>query len=78
MTAQLVTTSVAARALTVHPTTLTRWWREGIVKPAAVTAGGHARWDVESLQAQIRAYQGEEPAPLPPSAPRFQPPAGRS
>ena len=31
-----------------------RRWQEGMVIPTLVTAGGHARWDVEDLRAQLR------------------------
>jgi hypothetical protein len=37
--------------------TLYRWWKEGLVEPAFVTASGHARWDVEDLKRQLREQQ---------------------
>ncbi|MGH8576150.1 MAG: MerR family transcriptional regulator [Gammaproteobacteria bacterium] len=43
----------------VGRSTLHRWWRTGLVTPAMVTAGGHARWDVEDLRAQLRALARE-------------------
>jgi len=51
---RLLTTGEAAKALSVDRSTLARWQREGIVTPEFVTAGGHARWDLEKLKAQIR------------------------
>lgn len=48
-----VTTGPAAEAVQVHPNTLWRWYREGLVKPAAVTAKGQTRWDVDDLRRQI-------------------------
>ncbi|GLW91761.1 MerR family transcriptional regulator [Actinokineospora globicatena] len=57
MSTRLVPTGPAAKEVGVVPTTLARWWREGLVKPAAVTAGGHARWDVDQLKRDLRALQ---------------------
>lgn len=51
---RLLTTGEAAKALSIDRSTLARWQREGIVEPEFVTAGGHARWDLEKLKAQIR------------------------
>jgi excisionase family DNA binding protein len=56
---RLLTTGEAARALSVDRSTLARWQREGKVKPAFVTAGGHARWDLEELKRQIAAGSAE-------------------
>lgn len=50
----LVATGVAAEQIGVARSTLARWWAQGLVKPALVTAGGHARWDVEDLKRQLR------------------------
>lgn len=56
VTERLVTTEEAARALNVHPVTLRRWVKAGIVSPADRTAGGHARWDVETLRDQVSKH----------------------
>lgn len=52
-----VPTGVAARELGIGRATLARWWAEGKVKPAFVTAGGHARWDVADLRQQIEEWR---------------------
>jgi DNA-binding transcriptional MerR regulator len=54
VTERLVTTGEAAKEIGVGRATLARWWAEGLVTPALVTAGGHARWDVEDLKRQLR------------------------
>lgn len=64
----LLTTAAAARSLGVAPGTLTRWRSEGRVRPASVTAGGHARWDLDDLTQQIDSIQGglmSQPATTP-------------
>jgi len=49
-----ITTGDAARALGISSATLTRWVAAGTVTPAEVTVGGHFRWDMTSLRAQLR------------------------
>jgi len=49
-----VTTGVAAREIGVSAATLTRWAAAGTVTPAERTAGGHYRWDLPVLRAQVR------------------------
>jgi DNA-binding transcriptional MerR regulator len=51
---RLITTGDAARALGISSATLTRWAAAGTVTPAERTAGGHYRWDMASLRAQLR------------------------
>jgi DNA-binding transcriptional MerR regulator len=48
-------TGEAAREIGVGRATLARWWSEGLVTPVLVTAGGHARWDVDDLKRQLAA-----------------------
>src|SRR5215831_4895300 len=48
-----VTTGVAARDLGISTATLTRWAAAGTVTPAQRTAGGHYRWDLTVLRAQV-------------------------
>jgi hypothetical protein len=49
----LVTTTVAAGALGISARSLARWWAAGKVIPATVTVGGHPRWNVATLRAQL-------------------------
>ncbi|WP_244211039.1 hypothetical protein [Amycolatopsis kentuckyensis] len=54
MQPKLVPTGVAAQALGVDRATLVRWWQDGKVEPAVVTAGGHGRWDLADLHRQLK------------------------
>jgi hypothetical protein len=54
VTGDLVPTGVAAKAIGVDRGTLVRWWQQGVVQPAVVTPGGHARWDVDQLRRDLR------------------------
>jgi len=54
MTARYITTGDAARALGISSATLNRWAAAGTVTPAERTAGGHYRWDLPVLRAQVR------------------------
>jgi DNA-binding transcriptional MerR regulator len=56
-----VTTGVAARDLGISTATLTRWAAAGTVIPAQRTAGGHYRWDLPALRAQVQRLH--KPAP---------------
>lgn len=58
---RLVGTGVAATELGVDPATLWRWAKAGVVEPELRTAGGHLRWDLESLRRQIDALPDEVP-----------------
>lgn len=73
----LVTTSEAARRVGVGRSTLWRWVTLGWIEPHSRTAGGHLRWDVERLAAQIARFRDhvqEEPAvPEPATRPEQQP-----
>jgi hypothetical protein len=53
----LVPTGVAARELGVNATTLQRWVKAGLVKPDLVTPGGHLRWDLDRLRAELRSLR---------------------
>jgi hypothetical protein len=50
----LVPTGDAAKAIGVNKRTLERWVQRGLVKPTILTPGGHGRWDVDDLKAQLR------------------------
>ena len=66
-----MTTGKAAEALGVSLTTLQRWAHQGLVTPALRTAGGHFRWDLDDLRAQLRAmdqtaqHDSTKPEPQP-------------
>jgi DNA-binding transcriptional MerR regulator len=53
MEARYVTSADAAKALGVSQTTLNRWARRGLIKPAYTTPGGQRRWDVDKLRKQL-------------------------
>jgi len=57
--ARLVSTGEAARAIGVGRRTLSRWAADGLVEPDSYTAGGHMRWDVERLRAELRRLAAE-------------------
>lgn len=59
---KLVSTGVAAEALGVAHNTLHQWWQKGIVTPALVTPGGHARWDLDELREQLRERRKSDQA----------------
>jgi hypothetical protein len=48
-----VASGEAARALGMHVRSLQRWVRDHDIEPHALTAGGHARWDVERLRREL-------------------------
>lgn len=64
--AQHVTTKPAAKAVGVHPSTLWRYYRKGLVAPAWITPGGHLRWDIAQLRLQIESMQEELALKRPP------------
>lgn len=55
-----ITTGEAARALGISTATLTRWAAAGRVTPAERTLGGHYRWDLATLRAQVRGEPQDE------------------
>lgn len=48
-----VSTGEAARALGVDIRSLQRWVQRGEIEPDYVTPGGHYRWDVERIRAEL-------------------------
>ena len=54
-----MTTGAAARELGISAATLTRWVARGLATPAEVTAGGHFRWDLDDLRAELRRGRAE-------------------
>jgi excisionase family DNA binding protein len=49
-----VTTGEAARLLGVSIRSLQQWAKDGLIEPDHVTPGGHMRWDVERVRAELR------------------------
>ncbi|TVT32749.1 MerR family transcriptional regulator [Amycolatopsis rhizosphaerae] len=60
---RLLTTGEAAKALSVDRSTLAHWMREGLVTPTSVTAGGHARWNLDDLRRQVLALAQQRREP---------------
>lgn len=54
---KLLSTGQAAAEIGVARYTLVRWWQAGTVKPALVTAGGQARWDMADLIQQLKDWR---------------------
>ena len=57
---RLITTAELARTLGLAPRTIQRYRRLGWLVPAEVSMGGHARWDVEDVRAQMRERRQQE------------------
>ena len=56
---RLVSTSELARAIGLAPRTIQAYRQAGILKPDLVSAGGHARWDVEKVRKRLREIADE-------------------
>ena len=52
---RLVTTAELARALGLSARTIQRYRQGGVLVPDLVSAGGHARWDVEKVRSRLRS-----------------------
>lgn len=50
-----VSTGEAAKALGVSIRSLQQWAKDGLIEPDFRTAGGHMRWDVDRVRADLRA-----------------------
>lgn len=50
-----MSTGEAAKALGVNLRSLQRWAAAGLIEPDYRTPGGHARWDVERVRAELRS-----------------------
>lgn len=57
---RLVTTAELARSLGLAPRTIQRYRRNGWLKPAEVSIGGHARWDIDDVRAQMQALRDRD------------------
>ena len=51
---RLVSSAELARAVSVSPRTIQNWWAAGLITPDLVTAGGHARWNIERVRDRLR------------------------
>ncbi|MGH3769475.1 MAG: MerR family transcriptional regulator [Pseudonocardiaceae bacterium] len=54
MTPAFVTTGQLAAALGVSASAVLKWYRAGLITPELVTPGGHLRWDVGGVRAQLK------------------------
>jgi DNA-binding transcriptional MerR regulator len=54
---ELVTTGALAKALGVSRAAVHRWVGIGLLVPDVTTPGGHHRWDVERVRAQLRGQK---------------------
>jgi predicted site-specific integrase-resolvase len=52
---RLLTTGEAAREIGIAGKTLSKYVRDGKIKPTFRLPSGHLRWDIEDLKAQLRA-----------------------
>jgi predicted site-specific integrase-resolvase len=57
----LLNTSEAARAIGIHPRTLTKYVTQGKVRPTLRLPSGQMRWDIDELKAQLRALDADRP-----------------
>lgn len=60
MTGRLVSAADIAREIGVSRQTVTRWVREGIICPVTRTAGGHNRFDIDQVKAELREHLREQ------------------
>ncbi len=51
---EYLTTPQAAKELNVNERTLRHWVATGLIEPDFRTAGGHMRWDVDRVRAELR------------------------
>jgi DNA-binding transcriptional MerR regulator len=61
MVERLLSTGQAAKAIGVSPRSLSRWVTEGLIEPTLVTPGGHFRFDIDHLKAQMQRKPPEGP-----------------
>lgn len=50
-------TAELAELVGLHSRTLQRYRRLGWITPETESAGGHARWDVENVKAELKAIR---------------------
>ncbi len=52
-----LTTGELAKELGVSRGAVLRWATEKIITPRFITAGGHYRWDVDDVHAELRTWR---------------------
>lgn len=52
---RLVTTAELARALGLSARTIQCYRQTGLLEPELVSAGGHARWNVDKVRSELRS-----------------------
>jgi predicted site-specific integrase-resolvase len=57
----LLTTAETARLLGIHPRTLTKYVRQGKVKPTMRLPSGQMRWDLDDVRRQLAELDQSEP-----------------
>jgi excisionase family DNA binding protein len=67
------TTTEAAHALDVNPTTLQRWVHKYGIRPTYVTPGGHFRWNLDDLRRQLQRHNDNAQETTPVSEPSTTP-----
>jgi excisionase family DNA binding protein len=60
---RLLSTGEAARALGISRPSLSRWVKEGRVRPTLTTPGGQYRFDLDELREQMRRQPRRDPEP---------------
>lgn len=60
---ELMSPQEVAAVFGVRVPTVARWAREGTLKPAALTPGGHRRYSRRDVAALLESYGPGEPAP---------------
>jgi predicted site-specific integrase-resolvase len=57
VTDRLLTTPELAQALGLSTRSIRRYLRDGKIAPDITSPGGHHRWNLESVRAQLRALR---------------------
>jgi 8-oxo-dGTP pyrophosphatase MutT (NUDIX family)/predicted DNA-binding transcriptional regulator AlpA len=70
---EFLTSNALARALGISRTTVWRWQRAGLVRPAFVTPRGQSRWVLNDVRRQLRLHEEEFRVPEPAAVPEHQP-----